>query len=64
MVNLALLCRRHHGIVHRTNWHMTRNREGTHTAGFFTITTPNGCTMATQHRPRPGPPTDRPPDPA
>ena len=64
IVNLALLCRRHHGIVHRTDWHMTRNPHGSNSTGFFTITTPNGCTMATQHRPRPGPPTSRPPDPA
>jgi hypothetical protein len=55
IVNLALLCRRHHGVVHRNGWTMTRRRDGTTRSGFFTITTPTGCQLTTQHRPRPGP---------
>ncbi|UDY36022.1 HNH endonuclease signature motif containing protein [Dermatobacter hominis] len=71
IVNLALLCRRHHGVVHRSGWRMIRSPDGSADGGFFTITTPTGCAMATQHRPRPGPtgtrpsaPPGRPPGPA
>lgn len=53
IANLALLCRRHHGIVHRSGWRMERNPDHCSTNGFFTITTASGCQMATQHRPRP-----------
>jgi hypothetical protein len=64
VINLALLCRRHHGIVHRTGWTMTRRRDGTAATGFFTVTTPSGCTMPTQHRARSGAPPGRPAEPA
>jgi hypothetical protein len=30
--NLALLCRRHHRVVHERRWHLTRNPDGTWTA--------------------------------
>jgi hypothetical protein len=47
--NLALLCRRHHGITHRTGWTMTTT-DNQH----FTWTTPSGRTLHSQrHRGRP-----------
>ena len=55
IVNLVLLCRRHHGIVHRAGWRMTRRRGGTARTGLFTITTASGCELPTQHRARSGP---------
>ena len=60
--NLALLCRHHHGVIHRTGWHMTLNphtdgasRDGAdgNQTSFFTITTPDGARLPTHH--------DRPP---
>ncbi|MCC6183624.1 MAG: HNH endonuclease, partial [Microthrixaceae bacterium] len=60
--NLALLCRHHHGVIHRTGWHMTPNpqtdapsRDGADgdQTSFFTITTPDGARLPTHH--------DRPP---
>ncbi|MCZ7631339.1 MAG: HNH endonuclease [Microthrixaceae bacterium] len=67
IVNLVLLCRHHHGIVHRTGWtmnfnHTNRNhpdQPGDHS--HFTITTATGLELPTQHRPRPPrpPPTPR-----
>ena len=63
--NLALLCRHHHGVIHRTGWHMTPNpqtdapsRDGADSdqTSFFTITTPDGARLPTHH--------DRPPRPA
>lgn len=52
--NLVLLCRRHHGIVHRSGWTMTAElADGEHDrSGFFTITTPTGHRLHTQHRRR------------
>ncbi len=51
-VNLVLLCRRHHGIVHRRGWRLDANPEPTAGQGFFTITTPSGHRMDTEHRRR------------
>ena len=53
--NLALLCRRHHGVIHRTGWKMEANPEPQPGDGFFTITSPSGHTMQTQHRRPPVP---------
>ena len=68
IINLALLCRRHHGIVHRAGWGMERSSDPGADGGFFTITTASGLQMQTQHRSRPGPDGSpaghRPPDPA
>jgi len=78
IVNLALLCRRHHGIVHRAGWRMERNPDpgasgrartgdsggpGGRGGGFFTITTAGGHQMTTQHRSRPPRPDDPPGEP-
>ncbi len=52
MVNLVLLCRRHHGVVHRDGWSVSPNDDRVEGDGFFTITTPSGLTMETQHRHR------------
>lgn len=57
IVNLVLLCRRHHGVVHRTGWSVALNTDRGDGDGFFTITTPSGLTMTTQHRPRPPSPS-------
>ena len=70
--NLALLCRHHHGVIHRTGWHMaltdpTVPTDGTEAgSGFFTITTPDCLRLRSRHRPRPHPrqPHPRQPDPA
>lgn len=70
--NLVLLCRRHHGIIHRTGWHITPTPHDHHPGpgdspndGLFTITTARGLTMTTHHRPRPPRrPPRRPADPA
>ncbi len=49
--NLALLCRHHHGVTHRTGWTMTANADQT-----FTWTTPTGHTLDSQrHHGRPPP---------
>ncbi|MCZ7629958.1 MAG: HNH endonuclease [Microthrixaceae bacterium] len=70
IVNLVLLCRHHHGIVHRTGWTMSLNhtnrthpdQPGDHS--HFTITTATGLELPTQHRPRPPrPPGEQPPEP-
>lgn len=64
IVNLVLLCRRHHSIVHRTGWnirltHLDRtdpadtSAPGNRVQGLFTITTAGGLEFPTQHRPRP-----------
>ena len=52
--NLALLCRRHHGVVHRHGWTMTENTHPGPGDGHYLITTPTGTTLHTQHR-RPAP---------
>lgn len=55
--NLALLCRRHHGVVHRRGWTMTTNSGDTATesGGHYVITSPTGTTLTTQHTRRPVP---------
>ena len=50
MHDLALLCRHHHGVVHRKGWTMTAD-----VGGGFTITTPAGRTLRSPPR-RPDPP--------
>ena len=51
--NLALLCRHHHGVTHRTGWAMTAD-DNQH----LTWTTPTGRTLHSQrHRGRPPPGT-------
>ncbi len=47
MWNLASLCRRHHGIVHRRGWSMTADGEQ-----WFTFTTPAGTTVGSQRHGR------------
>ncbi len=52
IANLALLCRRHHGITHRHGWTMTTTPDQ-----HFTWTTPTGHTLHSQRhlgRPPPG----------
>lgn len=56
--NLTLLCRHHHGIIHRHGWTMTPTTtpdNESHT-GYFTITTTDGTRLPTQHHPDPHPP--------
>jgi hypothetical protein len=61
--NLVLLCRRHHGIVHRSGWSILVNDRPGPGQGFFTIVTAGGARLQTQHRRRPGgPPSGRPVD--
>ena len=50
--NLASLCRRHHGVTHRTGWRMQRTDDG-----WFWWTTPGGTTFWSQRhgRQRAGP---------
>jgi len=56
--NLALLCRHHHGIIHRTGWSMRLSEPGTTPDtngardGLFTITTADGLQLRTEHRRR------------
>jgi len=62
LCNLVLLCRHHHGVVHRNGWKLTavRPRDGTSEVdgperaqgGWFTITTARGLAMSTVHRRR------------
>lgn len=63
IVNLALLCRHHHGIVHRVGWRMERNAQPSVANGFFIITTADGLRLHTQHRTRPSPPNGSPGEP-
>lgn len=57
IMNLACLCRFHHGVVHRNGWSMATAGDG-----WFTFTTPTGETMGSQRHemtragPAPGPP--------
>ena len=51
MWNLASLCRRHHGVVHRHGWTM-RSLPGEH----FEITTPSGLVLNGQRHGRPAAP--------
>ena len=53
--NMALLCRRHHGVVHRRGWSMKANTAPGPGEGFFTITTPTGTVLHTQHERPPAP---------
>ena len=50
MRNLASLCRRHHGVVHRSGWSMR-----TVEAERFEITTPTGAVLRSQRHGRPAP---------
>ena len=45
IVNLASLCRHHHGVTHRTGWTMRANPDQT-----FTWTTPTGHTLHSQRQ--------------
>jgi hypothetical protein len=45
--NLALLCRHHHGVIHRTGWTMTHTGHQ-----HFEITTPTGTRLTAQRRGR------------
>jgi len=67
--NLAMLCRRHHGVIHRRGWTMTANAadesstgEGGRTDGLYVITSPTGIVLTTRHTRRPSP--TRRPEPA
>ena len=51
LANLVLLCRYHHGVVHRSGWTMTADGGGGQT---FTITTPTGERMRARGHPPPG----------
>jgi hypothetical protein len=65
IINLVLLCRHHHGIVHRRGWRMERSPNPGAATGFFVITTADGLRLSTQHRARPArgdDPPGRPPD--
>ncbi len=55
LCNLALLCRRHHGVIHRRGWSMKANTTPGDGEGFFTITTPTGTLLHTQHQRPPAP---------
>ena len=50
---MALFCRHHHGIIHRTGWNIRINRNG-----HITITTPTGQQLPGQqhHQIKPNPP--------
>jgi hypothetical protein len=50
LVNLALLCRHHHGLTHRNGWQMKLASEPDEPTRF-TWTTPSGHTIHSQHRP-------------
>ncbi len=45
--NLALLCRHHHGVTHRSGWSMRADPER---SGAFTWTTPQGRTLHSQRQ--------------
>ncbi len=45
LANLALLCRRHHGVTHRRGWQMHANSDQT-----FTWVTPSGRTLTSQRQ--------------
>ena len=54
ITNLALLCRRHHGIVHRSGWRMESNPDPAEHEGFFTLATPTGAVLHSRHQRGPG----------
>ena len=56
--NFALVCRRHHGVAHRTGWNVTLQPDG-----WTLWTTPTGRTFSGQqhHRQRTDPPATGPP---
>jgi hypothetical protein len=51
--NMVLLCRRHHGIVHRTGWSTNLDDDGQ-----VNITTPTGVTLSGQRHERARAPTE------
>lgn len=59
--NMVLLCRHHHGVIHRDGWAMTVNPGPGVGEGHATITTPTGAVFHTSHQ---RPPTQRQPAPA
>ncbi len=52
--NLALLCRRHHGIIHSNGWSMEPNPDPGDGDGYYRITTPTGAVLHTRHHRGPG----------
>ncbi|MEZ5380388.1 MAG: HNH endonuclease signature motif containing protein [Microthrixaceae bacterium] len=59
--NLAALCAHHHGVTHRTGWHMTANTGPTGLPnGRFTWTTPTGHTIDSQRHQAWQPPEQQP----
>ena len=61
--NLAALCAHHHGVTHRTGWHMTANLDPTgEPNGRFTWTTPGGHTIDSQRHQHWQPPPDEQPE--
>lgn len=48
--NMVLLCRHHHGVIHRDGWAMTINPSPGSGEGHATITTPGGAVLHTRHR--------------
>ncbi len=60
MCNMVLLCRHHHGVVHRKGWTLSpadphddpdfSDGPGGAKAGWFAITTARGLVMNTVHR--------------
>lgn len=49
IANMALLCRRHHGVIHRDGWAMSLNPDPRPGDGFFVITGPSGAVLPSQH---------------
>lgn len=54
ITNMALLCRRHHGVIHRDGWVMSLNPDPEPGDGYFVITGPSGAVLQSQHARGPG----------